>query len=273
MATYPQVLRKIGRRFGYVGQKAGQIAPLFSENGIGIPLKILASEARVRRDTYQAIISGAHLHFRSFSSDLQIIKSWLKEDLAKQYDYTDKFGGIIIDAGGHIGMASIALARRFPDRKIITLEPSVENFALLVENTKAFPNITVMNCAVGPEDGEMKLFDRTGNTDGFIMEQGSSPADVEAQAQTVRVISIPTLLKEAGEDQVALLKLDIEGFEVELFSKRTEWMSDVGVLAIELHEWFRTGSTRAYINATQKGRRDLGYVGEMHFSMRNPAVQ
>lgn len=269
MSTDMGLFRKIMRRFDYVGRKAVQIAPLFSENRIGLPLKLLASEALVRRDTYRVTIASAQLHFRSFSSDLQIIRSWLKEDLAKQYDHTDDFEGIIIDAGGHIGMASVALARRFPNRKIITLEPSAENFALLIENTKAFPNVTPMNYALGPEDGELTLFDRTGNTDGFIVGQDPQLADVEAQSQAVRVISIPTLLKEIGEDQIALLKLDIEGFEVELFSRQTEWMRNVGVLAIELHEWFRTGSTRAYINATQKGRRDLGYVGEMYFSMRD----
>lgn len=260
------MLRRLVRRIAYVTQKAPQVFPLFSENGIGLVLKVMISEALVRRRTYTAKVHGVDLSFRSFTSDIQVLNSWQRQDLADQYDTVDGLDGVIIDAGGHIGMAAVAFARRFPDRRIVTLEPSAENFALLRENTKSLGNVVPMHCALGPEDGSVELIDRTGNTDGFTVGGADGTGPDTGGSQTVRVISIPTLMAEIGAERIALLKLDIEGYEVELLADKPDWMDQVGLVAIELHERFRPGSTRTYINATETGRTDLGFSGEMYFS-------
>ena len=49
--------------------------------------------------------------------------------------------GLIIDAGGYLGTAAIAFSEAYPDATVVTIEPSPENFALLVQNTAAYPNI------------------------------------------------------------------------------------------------------------------------------------
>lgn len=263
------IVKKIGRRLGYLQQKALHIAPLFGENNIFLPIRMFFTEALVRRRVFSVTICGLDLKLRSFTSDLAIANSWLRNDLAEQYSNVDHFDGVIVDAGGHIGMAAVSFARRFPHKKIITLEPSAENYELLQHNTASFENITALNCALGPEDGELQIIDKTGNTDGYVVESKADTTGNAGALPVVRVVSIPTLLKEIGGDRIALLKIDIEGFEVELLSGAPAWVGDVGLIAAELHERFRTGSTRAFIRATEMDREDLGFEGEMYFSVHS----
>ena len=49
---------------------------------------------------------------------------------------------VIVDGGANIGLASIYFANRYPDAKIIAIEPEASNFSLLQRNVAAYPQIT-----------------------------------------------------------------------------------------------------------------------------------
>ena len=49
----------------------------------------------------------------------------------------------------------------------------------------------------------------------------------------------------SGLKQIDVLKLDIEGSERELFLKDTTWLNHVSIIAIELHDRYEPGCTRA----------------------------
>ena len=46
-------------------------------------------------------------------------------------------------------------------------------------------------------------------------------------------------------DYIDLLKVDIEGAEKEVFERSGTWISSVGIIAVELHDWFRSGCSQA----------------------------
>ena len=56
-------------------------------------------------------------------------------------------------------------------------------------------------------------------------------------------------MAEFGLDHVDLLKLDVEGAEIELFSDCSGWIDSVDAIVTELHDWFRPGCTRAFYAA------------------------
>jgi hypothetical protein len=51
-------------------------------------------------------------------------------------------------------------------------------------------------------------------------------------------------------DRVNLFKIDIEGAEYEVFSdpESSEWIASVDAIAIELHDRFRPGCSRAFFS-------------------------
>jgi hypothetical protein len=63
-------------------------------------------------------------------------------------------------------------------------------------------------------------------------------------------ISVADLMRSFDLDHIDVLKLDIEGSEKEVFEDSAEWIDRVSAIAIELHDRFKSGCSRAFYAAT-----------------------
>jgi FkbM family methyltransferase len=180
----------------------------------------------------------------------------------KSYDprISDFNPNTIVDAGAHIGMASISFALKYPTARIIAIEPEPSNFAALVRNIAPYKMITPIQAALWREDGEVALGASNAHPKGAFQIVENSP-------QRVRAITMETAMRETGLDSIDLLKVDVEGAEIELFES-CPWISNVQVVAIELHDRIRPGCSSAVKNAA----RDLNWDerGEVTFFARQP---
>ena len=164
----------------------------------------------------------------------------------------------IVDAGAHIGMASILFARRYPLAKIIAIEPEPSNFALLLRNTSSYKNILTFCAALWREDGEVTLGSSNVHPKGAfqIVENGET---------RVRAVTIDTVMRETGIQSIDILKVDIEGSEIEVFAS-CNWINNVHVIAIELHDRVRAGCRRT-VETAARDFRSLER-GEVTFFLR-----
>lgn len=143
---------------------------------------------------------------------------------------------VIIDAGANIGASSIWFSKNFPEAKLFAVEPDPQNAELCRRNCESLKNVTVVEAAIGSAPGRVKLkrHDNYNNSWAVQTERGEG-ADIP-------VISVDNLLTEAGLDgQLFIIKIDIEGFEKDLFSSETPWLSEATVVIIELHDWMLPG--------------------------------
>lgn len=168
----------------------------------------------------------------------------------------------IVDAGAHIGMASILFALKHPRARIIAIEPESSNFAALVRNTAPYKMITPIRAALWREDGDVTVGPSNAHPKGAFQI-------VENGGQRVRAIKMETLMRETGLASIDLLKVDIEGSEIEVFES-CPWIGDVRVIAIELHDRVRPGCSSVVENAG-KGLR-LEQRGEVTF-LEQPSAQ
>lgn len=150
----------------------------------------------------------------------------------------------IVDAGAHIGMASILFARRFPFARVIAVEPEPSNFAALVRNVAHYENVTPVRAALWNNDGEITLGSSDAHPKGAfqIVENGD---------MRVPAITMDTLMRETGIETIDLLKVDIEGAEKEVFAA-CDWIKKVRIIAIELHDRIRPGC-RSVVEAAAIG--------------------
>lgn len=167
----------------------------------------------------------------------------------------------IVDAGAHIGMASIFFALKYPGAKIVALEPEPSNFAALLRNTAPYKSITPIQAALWRQDGEVTLGPSNAHPKGAfqIVENGK---------QRVRAMTMDAVMRETGMEAIDLLKVDIEGAEKEVFES-CQWISKVGVLAIELHDRVRLGCTSTVKTAAREFHCDQR--GEITFFAAQPA--
>jgi hypothetical protein len=84
---------------------------------------------------------------------------------------------------------------------------------------------------------------------------------------SVPCVGVEELLEELGTDRLDLLKIDIEGGEVEVFDAARSWIDRVDVLVAELHDRLRRGCSRAFYTATA-GFPHETYRGENVFVWR-----
>ena len=64
-------------------------------------------------------------------------------------------------------------------------------------------------------------------------------------------LTVDAILRDAGQNRVDLLKIDIEGAEREVMSSSANWIDRVGVLMIELHDDIKPGCSEAFRSATR----------------------
>jgi hypothetical protein len=61
-----------------------------------------------------------------------------------------------------------------------------------------------------------------------------------------------------------LAKIDIEGFESDLFSSSTDWLNNLDVLLIEPHDWLfpRKGTSRPFQKVMAEHDFEIHIIGE-----------
>jgi FkbM family methyltransferase len=151
---------------------------------------------------------------------------------------------VIVDAGANIGLTSVFYATSIPKARIFAIEAERSNFELMVKNVRRYPNIIPIHAALWNNEGFISIADplpgASGNW-GFTVS--SKPGDV-------RAITIRSLMREYGIDHIDLLKVDIEGSEIEVF-KACDWQDRVDSIVIELHDRFKPGCSEVVNRALE----------------------
>jgi FkbM family methyltransferase len=142
----------------------------------------------------------------------------------------------IIDLGANTGLATLFFASLWPEAEIACVEPSPAN-AEVLKNTIELNRLhaRVFQAAVGVSEGHATFFESTDPTCSTLIER--SDASVSSVID-VPLITVPGIMKELGWTSVDLLKIDIEGYEKVLLSGRPAWLSDVRMIAGELHQGY-----------------------------------
>ena len=165
---------------------------------------------------------------------------------------------VIIDAGANIGLACVYFKKKFPNARIIAIEPESKNFDLLKMNTDAYKDITCVKAGIWNRTTNLEVLDIGLGNWGFITKE----FDVENE-HTIKAISISEIMSSNGIKKIDLLKIDIEGSEKELFEKNYEpWLSNTGTLLIELHDRMKPGCAKSFFKAVVNYDFDLEHKGE-----------
>jgi FkbM family methyltransferase len=165
----------------------------------------------------------------------------------------------IVDLGANIGLATMFFAIKYPDARILAVEPEEDNYDMLVGNTSGLGSrLKAVNAAAWTHDGIINL--QTEDIHGKHLEAWAYQvtSDVGRSKRAVRCSTLKTLLDNAGLDTVDILKIDIEGSELELFSENTEgWINRAEFIMVETHDRFRPGTDSAVRRALQPKFQEL----------------
>jgi FkbM family methyltransferase len=178
--------------------------------------------------------------------------------LMRQYDLP--FAGFeprnILDLGANIGYASVCFAARWPQARILAVEPATRNLVLLDKNTRAWNHITCLQAAVWSHPSWVQVTNPQDAPNAFRMGESH-----DSRKENIPAYTISQLFERQGCSHLDLLKMDVEGAEAEIFQADTSWMDRVKVLIIELHDRIVPGCAQALYHALQGYRFQQEIVG------------
>lgn len=218
-------------------RKCKEILRLFS---YGDAVRLLLTSS----DLFRAHLrfSNRHIYFRRETTDLECLKQvFLNEDYTVPFPLS---AGAIVDGGSNIGSATLYFKAKYPGHFIVSVEPDPSNFEILRRNCEGVEGVVAVQAAIWPVNTRLTFEDPNSEKWAFTVKEN---LDREGN---VAAISIDEILSRYKIDRIALLKLDIEGAERELFSAAsTQWLDRVDILAVELHDRFKAGCAQALYSA------------------------
>jgi FkbM family methyltransferase len=142
----------------------------------------------------------------------------------------------IVDAGAHIGLTARVFASQFPSASIYCLEVEERNAALASRNTSGCPNVHVLQAGLWSDTSTVTITNPTAATWSFRVRASSTGIPAFGVLDLMRQFNMPT---------IDLLKMDVEGAEVDVLETAPAWIDRVGVMIIELHDRHRPACSAA----------------------------
>lgn len=145
--------------------------------------------------------------------------------------------GAIIDGGANHGLFSLLASQKFPKAKIFALEPYQKVLPILKKNI-AGTQVEIVEKALAAADGEVVFYtapssDQVGSVikDNVAEFTTKGAAIVESR---VPAISLKSFVKEKGIEQIAVLKLDVQGLEFAILEHADEVLAITDCLLLEV---------------------------------------
>lgn len=141
---------------------------------------------------------------------------------------------IILDCGSHIGLSVLYFKRCYPMVEIIAFEPNPVIFKLLNSNIKQnnIFNISLINSALAKRSGQVKLFLNKKNSWSW----SNTCCKVGNQKRKQKHIKVASSkLSEYINQEIDLLKLDIEGMEGDVLNEIGHKLNLIKNITLEYH--------------------------------------
>ena len=212
-------------------------------------------------------VYGKDIWIRKRTPDLYVAISCFggEFDLLRHL-FPKDYSGIIVDAGGYIGTAAIVFSEMYPKAKIITIEPSLDNFNILQRNIAKYKNIKAIHGALSASDiPTATLHNRNTGEWGFTLIKNPKDHPEAHEICEVPVFRLSTL--GVNIEDIGILKLDIEGGEHAIMTYDYEDLELIPAIVIELHNRIIEGCTELFFSFS-KNRIVIKDNGEKYLSLK-----
>jgi FkbM family methyltransferase len=139
---------------------------------------------------------------------------------------------LILDIGAHVGSAARYFAQRFPDARIVCIEPTPESFELLTRNTRHLPNVERFNLAFASSAGVLRIW-RGKLSSG---QNSAVPNEENGDSWFDAKVAVPLdFCAEQGLGRISIIKIDVEGLELQILRNLEPLLPHVDIFYIEYH--------------------------------------
>jgi FkbM family methyltransferase len=137
---------------------------------------------------------------------------------------------VVFDVGANCGAASVHFARHYPDAVIHAFEPGREARFYLERNVASLPNVCVHPNGLYSADRQAQLYKGDGDLGMASVIRRSVNLD---ESEPVELRAGGAWAADHGIERIDVLKVDVEGCEIEVIEGLTALLPTVKVLFVE----------------------------------------
>jgi FkbM family methyltransferase len=167
----------------------------------------------------------------------------------------------VIDVGAAYGSFTQLCRTVFPRARYLLVEPLEEYRPLLEQVKHASPFVDFTIAAAARRDGEVVINVHPDLVGSSLYREVETGTGVNGVARTVRSVTVDRLVREAGAVGPFLLKVDVQGAELDVLegAEHTLASSELVVLEVSFFKFFETGPECDDVVAYMKTRGFVPY--------------
>ena len=146
---------------------------------------------------------------------------------------------IVVDVGAHTGESASLFLNIFPGAKVYSFEPLADCFASLSKLSETSNRLVPFNMALGASTGQAKINRSSFSPSSSILRMGDTHKNAFpfTSGETSEVIQMSTLDIQSHDFPSGgnvLLKIDTQGYEMQVLLGATKFLDRVSVIIVEL---------------------------------------
>ena len=150
---------------------------------------------------------------------------------------------VVFDVGANVGQSAEKFANAFPDAQIHSFEPVAGTFRTLQRALSKRANVRCHRVALGSREGETTLY-LTGAPDANSVTNSLIKPPKSVGSETVELCTVDKFAGDADISRVDLLKVDAEGFDLEVLIGARRLLSSQKVAFVLAEVGFHPGDKR-----------------------------
>ena len=127
----------------------------------------------------------------------------------------------VFDVGAHIGLTALEFSDEFPSATVYAFEPGSANFRRMKSNLIGKPDIRLHNIGFSSAPGEAVLLCEPEHPSMARIVSGGTD-----NTETIKLDTIDNFSVAEGVKQIDLLKIDVEGHEMQVFAGARKMLED-----------------------------------------------
>lgn len=141
----------------------------------------------------------------------------------------------VFDVGGNIGEYSEKILKLKQNSQITIFEPSKKNSKILQNKFKDFKKIKIENIGINSKNGYFKLYyDKMGSPLASLSKRSFLGSNIKVKGfERVKFITLEHYMKKNKFTKLDLLKLDVEGHELQCLLSAKNFINRISVIQFE----------------------------------------
>jgi FkbM family methyltransferase len=163
--------------------------------------------------------------------------------------------GTLLDVGANIGQTAIRFRAAFPKARIVSVEPIAATFTQLQESTRSL-QIECYNVALGAKCERATMY----LTQSSVTNSLVRPPEGEiCGKEDVEVVTLDQFVERHAIGVIDLLKIDAEGFDLEVITGGSAMLSKSAVKNILVEVGFHPGDQHALFDDVRDALAKYGF--------------